>query len=376
MKTLLYSLVMVALMATAAPASSLEAIWSDVHPRLSKAVAELEQRGNVPDSSWNPFEADKDSVDDDINDLLDECIEVLGISDMATIKAAIQELQKDSRHCRETVAELKTERLAAPKKVEKWELWKKDVSTIDEEIASLTAREKDNTRRVEELVDQLLAEMRKLGMNVDREQVETLVYSVTGSDDVQMVSVFNNVKLITTELQRLTSEANENIEMAKRYYGMHTLLLRILLNLYQQYEHKIDEVYLVRIEEIVEKQEDLMDETEDKISDEPEKFREIYEANLKAQTLTRDTANLYADYLKKNRERIVDAREKVADEYDAALNTYQTVQGAHNLIALMRDANAMLERMSGLQTPELMVFQNVEMRNEFRKLSAKLGAEG
>ncbi|QGY39022.1 hypothetical protein GM415_02345 [Pseudodesulfovibrio cashew] len=375
MKRVVLTLLMLVLFAAPASASSLEGIWDDVHPLLSKAVADLEARGNVPDSSWNPFKEDKESVDDDINDLLNECIEILGISDMAETKAAIAELQQDSLNCRKKVAELRTERLAAPQKVEKWELWKKDVTSIDEEIKELEGREKDNAKRVEALVGQLLEEMRKLGMQVDREQVETLVYSVTGDDDVQMVSVFNNVKTITTELQRLTSQAGEEIEMAKRYYGMHTLLLRILLNLYQQYEHKIDEVYLVRIDGIVEKQEALMDKTEDRISNEPEKFRKIYQSNLKAQRLTRDTALLYADYLKKNRARIVSAREKVADEYDVALNTYETVQGAHSLISLMKNANAMLERMSGLQTPELMVFQNLEMKNEFKKLSERL-AEG
>ncbi|GAB7024564.1 hypothetical protein [Salidesulfovibrio brasiliensis] len=374
MKRVALLLVLFIMLAGPASASPLEGLWGDVHPLLSEAVAELEARGSVVDSSWNPFTEDKESVDEDINDLLDECIEILGISDMAKIKAAIGELQNDSQRCRRKVAELQTERLAAPKTVKKWELWKSDVDSIDEEIVALRARDKDNQRRVSELVDRLVAEMRKLGMNINREQVETLVYSVTGDDDVRMVSVFNNVQIITMELQRLTAEAGEEIEMAKRYYGMHTLLLRILLNLYQQYEHRIGEIYLVRIDEIVERQEDLIDQTEDKLSDEPEKFRKIYEANLRAQKLTRDTALLYADYLKNNRERIVSAREKVGDEYEAALNTYETVQGAHDLISLMRNANAMLEGVSSLQTPELMVFQNAEMKTEFMNISEKLRA--
>ncbi|NDV21808.1 hypothetical protein [Desulfovibrio sp. JC022] len=374
MRVLFFVLGLLLCFVTSAPASSLEAVWGEVHPLLSDAVSELDLRSSVPDSSWNPLEADKDSVDGKINDLLDECIEVLGISGMSESKDAIRKLQKDSRYCRERVSELKTARLAAPKKVKKWEVWKKDADSIDAEIKELEIREEENDKRIEGLVDQLLSEMQSVGMKVDREQVETLVHSVTGDDDVRLVSVFNNVKLITTELQRLTDEANENIEMAKRYYGMHALLLRILLNLYGNYEHKIDDVYLVRIAEIIRKQEELIQRTIEKINSEPAKYRGIYKTNLAAQGLTVRTAGMYADYLRKNRQRIVNAKSGISHEYEVALNTYETVQGAHSLIALMRDANAMLDRISELQTPELVVFQNVEMKTEFRKLTNRLNS--
>ncbi|MFW5499091.1 MULTISPECIES: hypothetical protein [unclassified Maridesulfovibrio] len=359
---------------SSAQASSLEDVWGEVHPLLSDAVSELDLRSNVPDSSWNPLEADKDSVDSKINDLLDECIEVLGISGMSESKVAIRKLQEDSRYCREQVAELKTERLAAPKKVKKWEVWKKDADSIDAKIRELEIREEENDKRIEGLIDQLLSEMQGIGMKVDREQVETLVYSVTGDDDVRLVSVFNNVKLITTELQRLTAEANENIEMAKRYYGMHTLLLRILLNLYDNYEQRIDDVYLVRIAEIIKKQEGLIQRTVEKINSEPAKYRGIYKTNLAAQGLTVRTAKMYDDYLRRNKKRVADAKSGISHEYEVALNTFETVQGAHSLITLMQDANAMLDRISELQTPDLVVFQNLEMKNEFRKLTNRINS--
>ena len=154
MRVLCYLIAFVFCCANFASASSLEDVWGEVHPLLSDAVSELDLRSSVPDSSWNLLEADKDSVDNKINDLLDECIEVLGISGMSESKAAIRKLQEDSRYCRERVAELKTERLAAPKKVNKWEVWKKDASSIDADIRELEIREEENDKRVEALIDQ------------------------------------------------------------------------------------------------------------------------------------------------------------------------------------------------------------------------------
>ncbi|GKT19637.1 GAF domain-containing protein, partial [Aduncisulcus paluster] len=132
--------------------------------------------------------------------------------------------------------------------------------------------------------------------------------------------------------------------MAKRYYGMHTLLLRILLNLYNNYERKIDDVYLVRIAEITKKQEELIQRTVEKINSEPAKYRGIYKTNLAAQGLTVRTAKMYDDYLRRNKKRVADAKSGIAHEYEVALNTFETVQGAHSLMTLMQDANAMLDR--------------------------------
>ncbi|MCK9176064.1 MAG: hypothetical protein M0O96_12415 [Desulforhopalus sp.] len=356
-------------------AEGLESIWGKLHGDLSDAVGKLEERSAVPDSSWNPFTPDKVSVDSDIDDTLDEVVELLGAADISQIKKEIDELQKDIRTIHKKQASLRTRRIGAPETVERWKVWEKDQVEIDEDVTTLGVRLKEDRRQLELKIDALTAAIASLGIQINRDQVETLVYSVSGDDDIQRIAVFNNIKLITVELQRLTLESRENPEMARRYYGMHTLLLRSLINFYQQCETRIDEEYLKRIGEIVTRQSELIEETRAKMAAEPEKFRATYRTNLAAQRLTIRTAQLYGGYLRKNRERIAEAREKVNHEYMAAMNTWETVQAARDLITLMQNADTMLGRLSAVQTPELMVFENAQMKEEFRKLTETLNGE-
>ncbi|MBM9519370.1 hypothetical protein JWG39_05975 [Desulforhopalus vacuolatus] len=369
------SILSAVLLAGTASADELENIWGKLHGDLSDAVGKLEERSGVPDSSWNPFTSDKVSVDSDIDDILDDVVELLGAADISQIKKDIDELQEDIRTIQKKQASLRTRRIAAPEKVESWKVWKKDQVEIDEDVIALDVRLKEARQQLELKIDALTAALVRLGIQINRDQVETLVYSVSGDDDIHRIAVFNNIKVITVELQRLTLESRENPEMARRYYGMHALLLRSLINFYQQCETRIDEEYLKRIGEIVSRQSELIEETRTKMAAEPEKFRAIYRTNLAAQRLTIRTAQVYGGCLRRNRERIAEAREKVNHEYMAAMNTWETVQAARDLITLMQNAETMLGHLSAMQTPELMVFENAQMKEEFRKLTETLNGE-
>ena len=41
--------------------------------------------------------------------------------------------------------------------------------------------------------------------------------------------IFQNVKQVTQQLQELTQETNENLEFARKYYGMVVILNRIIV---------------------------------------------------------------------------------------------------------------------------------------------------
>ena len=43
--------------------------------------------------------------------------------------------------------------------------------------------------------------------------------------------IFQNVKQVTQQLQELTQETNENLEFARKYYGMVVILNRIIVKM-------------------------------------------------------------------------------------------------------------------------------------------------
>ena len=360
-----------------APARGQEVIeqWDRLHSELEKALELINEQRKAPDSSWIPFKTDKASIEDDIEGLLDEAISVLNVSDLSRIKAQIREAQTQIRKFRKQISRLQTQKLMAPEEVADWKVWKKDVSDYETRIADYRKAIADNEARIEALKAEFIEKVATTGVKLDSDQIDTLIYSITGDDDVEMISVFNNVKLLTTKLKDLTRDSRENIETARRYYGMHVVLLKTLLYLQGTYIARIDSDYLPALQAIEADNAELMKKTEALLADSEPRHRGQYEANLAAQALTDKTVKLYMRYLAANRKRVTASRSQIEREYEIAENTYHTVSTAYALIEVMRNADQFFDSLSALQVPDLLTFDNREMKEEFKKLTSKMAEE-
>lgn len=349
--------------------------WEKLHDELDEALTLINKQRQAPASSWVPFKEDKKSLEADLESLLAEVVDILNISDLTEIKADIRAAQRNVRDYRKRISELQTEKLMAPEKVAGWKVWKKDAADYEEQIEDYRSAVDENEDRITALKTRFLEKIESIGITLTEDQIDTLIYSVTGDDDVEMIAVFDNIKILTQKLRELTRESRENIETARRYYGMHVVLLKTLLYLHGVYIQRIDEDHLPALKAIAGENRELMAQTEDLLKDAAPHHRDQYAANLDAQRLTDETAALYIRYLQRNRERVAASMAKIRKEYEVAENTYHTVSTAYALIAVMRSADRFFNALSALQTPDLLTFDNREMREEFRKLTSKMAQE-
>jgi len=357
------------------PAASAESItdhWGKLHAKLDDTLTLLEEKQTLPESTWNPFKEDKQSLDEKINDLLEEAVEILNISDLSSIKQQINECQTDISDDKDMIAELRTKKMMAPKDTADWKIWENDVkdyeNKIDTYAENITAKELS----ISELKTRLQEQFSQQGIALDSEQLDTLLYSVTGDDDIEIISVYNNIKAITAKLRDLTAESGEDIETARRYYGMHALLLKILINLQQNYVDRVDGQYMPELSTIEQVNQRLIQKTRSLLSTSAPQHKKIYQANLDAQQITDRTGLLYRQYLEKNKTRMNRSRKEIFKEYQAAENTYMTVSTAYTLIAMMRDADNLYNSINELQIPDLLTFDNKAMKAEFKKLSGRM----
>ncbi len=373
----LFLLVILALLTARPPAIGAEEMmdkWSSLHSSLEKAVALLEKKRVAPDASWVPFKEDKQSLDADIADLLDDALEVLNISDLTAVKKEIRECQERIQSCRRTISELQTKKLMAPEEVAAWKIWKSDIEGYEKKIESYKATIADNQNRIEALKKDFAERISSIGIELDQTQIDTLIYSVTGDDDVGMIAVFNNIKILTEKLKTLAQDSSENIETARRYYGMHVILLKTLLRLQQGYIDRIDGAYVPMLDRIADENRRLMAETEALLERAESRHSAQYQANMAAQSVTADTVELYRRYLQRNRDRVSASQAKVVKEYEIAENTYHTVSTAYALMEVMRNADRFFNALDQLQVPDLLTFDNSQMRDEFRKLTERMGS--
>jgi len=361
-------------------------LWEKIIPRL-ESVLKLEDRQEaLPKSAW--FTTDKASNQEKINELLDEAVEILNISTTQEYRRQIQELEWDIREARQKMVEYEEKRVFAPKRKPVWKPWETTEEAYSGKIEELKDRIAGDQEEIHQIKRSLQKELQNIGLNLTQEQLDFLLSTVIGDNVLQVSVAFNNVKAITQQLEQIMVKSGENVGMARRYYGMYTVLLEILDHMYQQLIREINQKYIPQIEGgkdqegkeikgIIPKTETLLKETEELLKTiPPGSGREILESNIKAQKLTLEVAKSYKGYLETQRDNLFSAKQRLTKDLSTAKNTYETVKVSSELVDMMKSGQSLFDTLRNLQMPELRAFENLEMKREFEKLTIQLRAGG
>ena len=337
------------------------ALWQQLQPPMDD-VLELKARNrHLPESSW--FGEDQESNREAIAHLLDRTSVIL-VGDNRH-RRRMTELQQAMADNRKAIAELKHKRLAAPSD----SLWRKTVEDLNDEIAEREEVLDEQRAALVRVRGEFAAELKAQGLDIDAEGLDFLLSTVVGDDVLNMAQAFLQVRRLTGQLEQLTAESGEDLPIARRYYGMYTVLLGSLEHMHQQLLQAVDQRYLPEIQAIRERASDLRRDTRRLMVEEASP---VLAANLEAQALTLDAAKRYADYLRDQRRQVAASAERLSRDMAVAENTYETVQVSGDLLALMRDSQRMLSTLFKLQVPPLRSFENLAMKREFNRLTRQL----
>lgn len=340
-------------------------IWDRLLPKLEKTLELEERQDGLPPRAW--IGPDRTSNQEAISALLDEAVDILSGSDLQGLRGRIRTLQSEIAAARADIAEYRRERVTAPSE----SLLRRTASDLERAIA---AREADIARMQEELAAveaQFAQGLRDLGLELEDGQVEALLSTVVGDNLVDLGVVFDNVRAVTLQLEGLVAESGEDVESARRYYGMYVVLLKALDHMHRTVEEAISGHYLPRIDAIVERTRALSAETRVLADASPDKA-DLLEANLEAQRLTLRAAGVYRRYLVEQGQQVRAARVALAADIAAAWNTYETVRVSGELIALVKSSRRLLQGLLDRQVPALRTFESLEMRRELDNLTAQL----
>ena len=362
--------------------TKVDELWEKMLPKFRSALKLKDKQDTLPDSSL--FHDDKKSNQNEINQLLDEAVRILVISDTQTYRRQIDSLEKDIQEAKKKIVEYEEKRISAPSDKPAWKAWENSKEDYAGKIEDQKERIAKDENDIESVKGLLRNELQQLGLDVNSEQVDFLLSTIVGENVIQVIVAFNNVKALTVQLEHLMVQSGENIETARRYYGMYTVLLEILDRMYHQVIQDIDRKYIPQIvggkddqgkklEGIIPKTEKLMKETNRLLQkDSSAKNREVLAANVRAQKLTLEAGKLYRSYLEEQRSDLSAAKQKLAPDLAAAKNTYETVKVSSELVAMMKSGQNLFDTLKSLQVPELRVFENLEMKKEFQKLTVQM----
>ncbi|OJT00349.1 hypothetical protein [Marinobacter nauticus] len=210
-----------------------------------------------------------------------------------------------------------------------------------------------------------------IGVELSGDQLEALMSSVTGDDVVSMSVVFNAIKDMTTQLAELTQESGEDLAYAKKYYGMVVILHRIIGTMQEQFVAEIDDRYLPKLQEYRGTANSNIKESRALLA--AGANAETMRSNIRSNEMTIQVINLYEKMLKGQRAKVNEALKVTEKEIRVANNTYNTVSLSSAVVSMIRQGANTFEQLISLQMPDVQEFQNEQVREEFRNLTARMG---
>jgi ElaB/YqjD/DUF883 family membrane-anchored ribosome-binding protein len=352
------------------PATVVAQIWQQVIPKVEEVLALEVENESLPESAW--FGRDRQDNNSKINELLDEAVAILSKSDSMSTRDHIRALEKKIRALKQKIAQDHQAKMSAPIESK----WETTVSDYENQIKQNQNLIKQYQDEIGQLKTQFAQQLSASGLYITRDQLEVLLSSVVGDDIIQSTVVYENIKQISQQLMTLTINSGEDLDISQRYYGMYMVLLKIVLHLQENIVYKIDNQYLPKIVHIMEEVQTLTATTQNLLRNEQDETRRRHlSANEQAQKLTLKTAELYQQHLIGQRSKVLIAVQKTMTDLQIAENTYKTVRVSGELVNLLRTSQKTFDLLLNLQIPDLLVFENLQMKQEFAILTQKISQE-
>ncbi|MDB4338684.1 hypothetical protein OAA19_01100 [Rubripirellula sp.] len=351
-------------------------LFEDVLPILEDARDLVDQHADLPDKSRIPFTEDKQTNSAAINELLDAAIVVLGSSEVSDYRQQIRDSNELIRLSHESIADYRRQRVSARwardqtqlDKVNPFELSKE---AIDQQIKDEEKAIDQQEEQLIELKRQFAKELAAIGVVVDEEAVESLLSSVSGDDIVSMAVVFENIKNITTQLQRLTQQSGEALDVSKRYYGMYVVMVHVMDRIQKSFVRDVREKHIPKLKQFSKQADENIAQARSIIEingGDPV----LLAGNIESNKLTQETAVLYIDYLQRNAALIEAENRRSQKNLATAMNTYNTVKLSSDVASLMKTGRRDFEALMKLEIPPLREFGNESIRREFERMTVEL----
>lgn len=341
--------------------------WDNVYDDLEEGAKNIDRYNNAPESTW--IGTDKEDVQKDINKLFETIVNGLIEDDLLIYKTKMEKLKKEISNNKSDILKYREKRVGAPQKSAIYTTKSGYDSKIEE-----TQKENvilENEIRI--IKENLKKNFADIGVNLSPAQIDVLLTRVDGDDIIQISLVMETLKHVTNQILELMKASKEELTQAKKYYGMHQVLLELVVFIQQQYIDKCDNVYLPKIDKMINDSAEMMSNTQRlSAQEEDARRRAIYNNNLDAQMLTNKAAKLYRKDIVASRNNMIEAQKIAKANLTLSKNTYATVMLSADLFDLITESQNMFEEVSKIQVPNLVPFENIQMEQKYRELTESL----
>ncbi len=346
---------------------ALRRAWSDTFDDIDKAARTVSERDTLPDSAW--FQKDRQDATEELHALFETIVENLAGVGLRKEQEKLASLRQRIADNEETIAHYREAKIGAPIQ-STLATTKKE---YDEKIAALQNENRYLRNDIVVLKREFARYFANIGITLNERQVDVLLTRIDGNDLIRLTMVMDTLGYITRQLGRLMKESGESLKEAKRYYGMHEVLLELTLYLQRQYIDRCNNLYLAKLNDIQKRTQDTMEETLRLMREEedPERLN-AYKHNYEALKETLQTAKRYEIDLIESRDSVQHAMRITEKNLRLARNTYKTVTLSSELYDLIVQSQELFHKIGQIQLPKIIPFDNLQIKKRYNELTQKI----
>jgi len=348
------------------------AFFERTHGSLEVALEMFDEQREMPKNDdlafYDFLSRTKESQQRKIEGYLEVAAESLGISKINDRREKIVNLRQQILTSRKNISIYQRKRISAPKST--YNPLSVSQKGYDRKISNARESIKLAEAEIQQDKDTLIAELNQLGMKITPTNVDILLESITGDEFVRISVIFDNAKQFARELEQLTDQTGEDLETAKKYYGVYLMLLKTIDQLQNKFIDNVDDVYYPKLDQYAQ-------EAKQNIAEARQAIRaggnaKVLENNIFNNQITYDAAMFYKQSLANQKSQMARANRETRKNILTAVNTYRTAALSKDLASLMAVSRRAFESISNLSVPDLRPFDNTRMKEEFSKLTREM----
>ena len=344
--------------------SHFDDIWNEVIKKLEEGLEISNEAKDAPAEAY--FGADKKSLRKDFNEVLEDVVNLLLDKSLLEYRGKIEKINNKIASLQQEILSHREARVTAPVK----STLSTTKSGYDEKIEDIKVDIAQLEIELEAVKEDVSQNFNKIGVNLDTEQVDVLLVRIDGDDIIQMTLVMDVLKKITSQLMELMKESGEELAFAKKYYGMHMVLLKLVMYIQDKYIAKVDNNFIPKINQIISKTIAVKREAISSMKNDSNASRvSMYKSNIQAHDLTLKAAKLYLDNVKSQRNKVRKAYSVTQKDLSLAKNTYDTVVVSSDLFDMFTNSKNIFSAVMSMQVPAIIPFENLQMKEKYKELS-------
>ena len=253
---------------------------------------------------------------------------------------------------------------------------RKKIKSYEKDIAKLNEKITNAKNEIERLEFGIKKRFKSLNYELSDQEFLLLSSRIDGNEFLKMMTMYQMFLKVFDRSELYMKFNTENINLIKKYYGVYVVLNELNIFLKDSYVKKVNEYWIPKIEDYIDKADKLVVEQSAAIrSIDNEGIKKNLEINLNFNKRAKNTAEAYKKMLNDQTSLVLEEIKLAKKHAFLAWSTYKTTDLSVDLISDMMSSNNDLLLITKITVPQAIDLNDTVIKSAFNDITAQLEIE-